>query len=182
MIFQTPTDYFELAQEIYLVQSMDILTIQPLTAFLRDLQSNNILNPEKLKVVINKAMKVRGLNASAIIGGMSCYNDPEMSYMRNLFDKDKIPAITISFDGDVLAKYLSGMVDCMVTTNGYSKQFMSELKKLADMVYPLINNKYKPDYTKNNKFANRNNSQEGEPSSFTSNINSTLDRMKRQFK
>ena len=59
---------------------------------------------------------------------------------------------------------------------------MSELKKLADMVYPLINNKYKPDYTKNNKFANRNNSQEGEPSSFTSNINSTLDRMKRQFK
>ena len=180
--FQTPTDYFELAQEIYLVQSMDILTIQPLTAFLRDLQSNNILNPEKLKVVINKAMKVRGLNASAIIGGMSCYNDPEMSYMRNLFDKDKIPAITISFDGDVLAKYLSGMVDCMVTTNGYSKQFMSELKKLADMVYPLINNKYKPDYTKNNKFANRNNSQEGEPSSFTSNINSTLDRMKRQFK
>ena len=171
--FQTPTDYFELAQEIYLVQSMDILTIQPLTAFLRDLQSNNILNPEKLKVVINKAMKVRGLNASAIIGGMSCYNDPEMSYMRNLFDKDKIPAITISFDGDVLAKYLSGMVDCMVTTNGYSKQFMSELKKLADMVYPLINNKYKPDYTKNNKFANRNNSQEGEPSSFTSNINST---------
>lgn len=180
--FQTPTDYFELAQEIYLVQSMDILTIQPLTAFLRDLQSNNILNPEKLKVVINKAMKVRGLNASAIIGGMSCYNDPEMSYMRNLFDKDKIPAITISFDGDVLAKYLSGMVDCMVTTNGYSKQFMSELKKLADMVYPLINNKYKPDYTKNNKFANRNNSQDGEPSSFTSNINSTLDRMKRQFK
>ncbi len=179
--FETPTGYFEIAQEIYLVQSMDILTIQPLTAFLRDLQSNNSLKPEKLKVVINKAMKVRGLNASAIIGGLSCYNDPEMSYMRNLFDKDKISSIAISFDGDVLSKYLSGMVDCIVTTNGYPKQFIAELKKLADMVYPLINNKYKPDYTKNNKFANRNEEQE-EKSSFSNNINSTLDRMKKQFK
>lgn len=179
--FKTPTEYFEIAQEIYLVQSMDILTIQPLTAFLRDLQSNNSLSAEKLKVVINKAMKVRGLNASAIIGGMSCYNDPEMSYMRNLFDKDKIPAISISFDGEVLSKYLSGMVDCIVTTNGYPKQFISELKKLADMVYPLINNKYKPDYTKNNKFAKRADEPE-EKIGFSSSINSTLDRMKKQFK
>ncbi len=180
--FQTPHEYFEIAQEIYLVQSMDILTIQPLTSFLRDLQSNNSLDSSKLKVVINKAMKVRGLNASAIIGGISCYNDPEMSYMRNLFDKDKIPAITISFDGEVLAKYLSGMVDCIVTTNGYSKPFMAELKKLVDMVYPLINNRFKPDYTKNNKFANRNNEQEEQQNNFSNTINNTLDRMKRQFK
>ena len=73
------------------------------------------------------------------------------------------------------------MVDCIVTTHGYPKQFIAELKKLADMVYPLINNKYKPDYTKNNKFANRNEEQE-EKSSFSNNINSTLDRMKKQFK
>ena len=36
--YKTDDRYFELAQEIYLVQTMDILTIQPLTAFLRDLQ------------------------------------------------------------------------------------------------------------------------------------------------
>lgn len=178
--FGTPYEYFELAQEIYLVQSMDILTIQPLTAFLRDLQSANHLNPAKLKVVINKAMKVRGLSANAIIGGMSCYNDPEMSYMRDLFDKDKIPSIAISFDGDVLSKYLSGMVDCIVTTNGYSKAFMSELRKLADMVYPLINSKAKTEHAKNNKFANENEEEQG--TSFSSSMNSTLDKMKRQFK
>lgn len=151
--FNTPHEYFELAQEIYLVQSMDILTIQPLTAFLRDLQSNNKLVPSKLKAVINKAMKVRGLSTKAIIGGMSCYNNPEMSYMREVFDKDKIPVIAIPFDEDVLSKYLSGMVDCFVSTNGYSKQFLSELKKLGDNVYPLVTNKFKPDYTKRNKFA-----------------------------
>jgi len=153
--FGTPTRYFELAQEIYMVQNMDILTIQPLTAFLRDLQSNNSLIPAKLKAVINQAMKVKGLSTKAIIGGMSCYNDPEMSYMRELFDKDKIPHTVISFDGDALARYLSGMVDCIVSINGYPKRFMLELRKLADMVYPLVNNKFKPDYSKNNKFAKR---------------------------
>lgn len=177
--FETPFEYFKLAQEIYLVQSMDILTIQPLTAFLRDLQSANMLDSTKLKIIINKAMKVRGLSTSAIIGGMSCYNDPEMSYMRNLFDKDKIQAITIPFDGDVLSRYLSGMVDCIVSINGYSKQFISELKKLSDMVYPLINNRFKVDYTKNNKFANNEQEQQD---SFSSSMNSTLDRMKKQFK
>ena len=177
--FDTPYEYFRLAQEVYLVQSMDILTIQPLTAFLRDLGSANSLNPEKLKVVINKAMKIRGLSTSAVIGGMSCYNDPEMSYMRNLFNKDKIPSCTISFDADVLAKYLSGMVDCIVTTNGYSKGFMSDLKKLADMVYPLINNKIRTDYTKNNKFANADNERQV---SFSKNMNETIDKMRNQFK
>ena len=179
--YQTPFEYFEIAQEIYLVQNMDILTIQPLTAFLRDLQSSNKLSPLKLKVIINQAMKIRGLSTSAIIGGMSCYNDPEMSYMRNLFDKDRIPVMTISYDADVQAKYLSGMVDCVVTINGYSKQFMTELKKLADMVYPLINSKGKIDYTKNNKFTETENGEEVQKS-FSRSMSNTLDKMKKQFK
>ena len=180
--FTTPFEYFGIAQEVYLVQTMDILTIQPLTAFLRDLQSNGVLVPSKLKIVINKAMRVRGLNTNAIIGGMSCYNDPEMSYMRNLFDKDKIKAITISFDGEVLSKYLSGMVDCIVTTNGYSKGFISELKKLADMVYPLINGRFKTDYKKNNKFAKEREEGQAEQDNFSNNMKSTLNRMKDQLK
>ena len=149
--FKTDETYFELAQEIYLVQSMDILTIQPLTAFLRDLQSSGKLVPSKLKAVINKAIKVRGLSTKAIIGGMSCYNNPEMSYMRELFDKEKIQTLVIPFDEDTLSKYLSGMVDCFVSTSGYSKQFLSELKKLGDNVYPLVTNKFKPEFTKKDK-------------------------------
>lgn len=177
--FKTPDKYFELAQEIYLVQSMDILTIQPLTAFLRELQSNNILVPSKLKAVINKEMKVRGLTTKAIIGGMSCYNNPEMSYMRELFDKDKIQTITISFDGDALSKYLSGMVDCFVSTNGYSKQFLSELKKLGDYVYPLITNKFKPEYAKKN---GRDEDANEERGGFPNSLNGTLSKMKKRLR
>ncbi len=174
--FTTPDKYFELAQEIYLVQSMDILTIQPLTAFLRDLQSNNKLVPSKLKVVINKEMKVRGLSTKAIVGGMSCYNNPEMSYMRELFDRDKIPVITIPFDEDALSKYLSGMVDCFVSTSGYSKQFISELKSLGDHVYPLVSSRFRPDYEKATR-----RSEEGR-GSFSNSMSDTLNKMKQGLK
>ncbi len=175
--FKTAYEYFNIAQEIYLVQSMDILTIQPLTAFLRDLETINMNIQSKFKIVLNKAMRVRGLSEKAIVGGMSCYNDPEMSYMRDLFNRDKIQVITIPFDEDALSKYLSGIVDCIVTTNGYSKQFMSELKTLADDVYPLVTNKYRQDYSKNNKFANEN-----QENNFSNSMNSTLAKMKGNMK
>ena len=60
--FETDFGYFAASQEIYLVQSMDIITIQPLTAFLRDLQSKNIYQPENLRIVINKELPVKTLN------------------------------------------------------------------------------------------------------------------------
>ena len=173
--YKTPDAYFELSQEIYLVQTMDILTIQPLTAFLRELQSNDKLDPSKLKIVINKEMRVRGLSVKAIVGGMSCYNNPEMSYMRELFDREKIPVITIPFDEDTLSKYLSGMVDCIVSTSGYSRQFLVELKKLSDSVYPLVTNKFRPDYSKNNKFSSNANEQK-------QGFSNTLSRMKDSLK
>ena len=72
--FDTDFGYFAASQEIYLVQSMDILTIQPLTAFLRDLQSKNIFQPENLRIVINKELPVKSLTIKTIIGGLSFYN------------------------------------------------------------------------------------------------------------
>ena len=45
--FSTPIEYFDKSQEIYLVQSMDVLTIQPLTEFLRELKVKNVLDDRK---------------------------------------------------------------------------------------------------------------------------------------
>lgn len=47
--FNTPIEYFAKAQELYLVQSMDVLTIQPLTEFLRELKIKNAL--EELSLI-----------------------------------------------------------------------------------------------------------------------------------
>lgn len=142
--FDTDISCFENSQEIYLVQSMDILTIQPLTAFLRDLKAKNVLSQDKLRIVVNKEARVKSLNAKVVIGGMAYYNDPAMSFMTELFNKDNIRYCTIPFDEQVYSKYLSGLVNCKVSTNGYTKNFMTALKQLGNMVYPLLNNKFKP--------------------------------------
>ena len=100
--FDTPIQYFEKTQEIYLVQTFDILTIQPLTAFLRELKSKNVLDQNKLRVVLNKALKLRGVNDKTIIGGMAYYNDPAMSFMTELFDKNTVRYIAVPFNEEVI--------------------------------------------------------------------------------
>ena len=168
--FDTPFGYFANAQEIYLVQSMDILTIQPLTAFLRELKTNGILDQEKLRVVVNKEIKVRGLTSKTIIGGMSFYNDPSMSYMTELFNKDKIKACTLPFEDSTYSKYLETLVNCNVSISGYSKSFMNSLKILGNMVYPLLSKqtyiKSGPDYTRSN---------------FSDEMNNTLNQMRNKY-
>ena len=167
--FDTPFSYFANSQEIYLVQSMDILTIQPLTAFLRDLKSKNILVPEKLRVVINKETRIRGLNPKVIIGGMAFYNAPAMTFMTELFNKDSVKYTTIPFNEQTYAKYLEALVNCRISLNGYDKNFMQALKGLANMVYPLLSNKYRPveNY--------------GAKDAFPSQTNNVLEQMKKKF-
>lgn len=139
--FDTPFDVFQYAQEIYLVQSMDILTIQPLTAFLRELKAKNAVIHEKLKIVINKEARIRGLSPKVVIGGMAFYNDPSMTFMTELFNKDAIKYTNIPFSDVVYTKYIEGLVNCKISLNGYDKNFMGSLKELAKMVYPLLSSK-----------------------------------------
>ena len=126
--------------QIYLVQSYDILTIQPLTAFLRDLKAKNILVPDKLRIVLNKVLKVRSVTEKTIVGGIAYYNDPAMSFMTELFNKDTIKYCTIPFEEQIYSRYLEGLVNCQISINGYSKNFMMNLDKLSNMVYPLLTN------------------------------------------
>lgn len=167
--FNTPVDFFALSQELYVVQTLDILTIQPMTAFLRDLKAKNILNPEKIKIVINKEIRVRGLTSKAIIGGLAFYNDPAMSFMTELFNKETVKYCTIPFEDEVYSKYLEAMLDCQITLSGYSKNFMVKLKELANMVYPLLNS--------NNRSSLGNYSN----AKFSSDINKTLQQMKNKY-
>ena len=161
-----------MAQEIYLVQSYDILTIQPLTAFLRNLKSRNILDPNKLRIVLNKVLRVRSISERVIIGGMSSYNDPSMSYMTELFDKDRVQYCVIPFDQEAYSKYLDGLVNCEISTKGYPKNFVASLDKLANMMYPLLNN---------DKPANKFNTYNQNTSNFSSDMNATLNKMKNRY-
>lgn len=169
--FDTNPEIFEKSQEIYLVQSMDVLTIQPLTAFLRNLKSKDILKPEKLKIVINKSAKIRSLNAKTLIGGMSCYNSPNMTYMTELFNKDTIKYCEIPFEMQNYVKYLDSLANCVISLNGYTKQFITSLRELANMVYPLVNKQ--PYSTAFDEKRNRN--------PFSSQTNEILNKMKKNY-
>ena len=167
--FDSPNEYFNYAQEIYLIQSLDILTIQPLTAFLRKLKEKNILKQEKIRIVLNKTVKLRGINDKTIIGGMAYYNDPTMSYMTELFDRNEVKYLSIPFDEEVYTKYLEGIINCDISIKGYSKQFLQVLTSLTEMIYPVIetNNTYRPPDLAN--------------SAFSPSINNTLDQMKKRY-
>ena len=168
--FTTSMGYFKQSQETYLVQSMDILTIQPLTAFLRELKAKNVLDEKKLRIILNKSVKVRGVTEKTIIGGMAFYNDPAMSFMTELFDRNLIKYISIPFDEEVYIKYLESIIDCEVDLKGYTKQFMQVLKELANMIYPLVSGSstYRPPSVANNR-------------AFSPQMNNTLDQMKRKY-
>lgn len=166
--FETDENIFKNSKEIYLIQSMDILTIQPMTAFLRELKNKGILDSKKLRIIINKYEKIRNISPKVIIGGMAYYNDPSMSFMTELFNKDNIQHTILPLDIDVYLKYLESLITCEISTKGYTKSFMTALNGLAGMVYPLIN-KREPRGTKTRY------------KGFSSDMDQTLNKMKRSY-
>ena len=174
--FKTYTDYFINAQEIYLVQSYDILTIQPLTAFLNELQHKNALDENKLRIVLNKTLRLKKLTDKMVIGGISRYNDPATTYQNTLFNYETIRYTNIPFEEQTYAKYLERLVDCEVSLSGYSKIFLEALNKLGKMVYPLIANniKYKPN-------RNYNDYNKKQTTQFNSSMDATLNKMRKNI-
>lgn len=179
--FDTPMEYFQKTQEIYLVQTFDILTIQPLTAFLRELKSKNILDQNKLRVILNKAVKIRGINDKTIIGGMAYYNDPAMSFMTELFDKATVRYITIPFDEDVYAKYLEGVINCEISIKGYPKNIVQIFQELSNIVYPVVSGKATYGSTKGSAKKSTYVPPQIQSNGFTPSMNSTLDQMKKRY-
>ena len=170
--FDTPIEYFANAQEIYLVQSMDVLTIQPLTAFLKELKNRDALEQNKIRIIVNKAMRLRGMTTKQVVGGMSRYNNPEMSMMTELFDRNLIVPIEIPFDVDVYAKYIEALAECNVSISKYPKEFQNILKKLAAVIYPLLPAKNsKEKVQRGYQYSN----------GFSNNVNNTLNNMKKKY-
>ena len=167
--FDTIPEYFKASQEVYLVQTYDILTIQPLTKFLRDCLDKGILSVDKLRIVINKEIRMKKLTKSLLIGGISTYNDPGLDYMKELFDPNMIMATSIPFDVDTYETYLENIVDCRISLKGYSNDFKQALAVLANMVYPLSTSRM------------QNNSQRLTRQNDFNKMNDTLSKMKNNF-
>ena len=194
--FETDVNYFTQSNEIYLVQTMDAFTIQPLTKFLSSLKSRNILDENKLRVVINKYVKLKRLDYKLIIGGMSKYNEPSMTLQRDLFNPDIIKSVIIPFSEKNYAKYLEEIAMCQLSLNDYTQDLLSALENLKQMVFPQMqnnttqsNNRMYGNYEKKEKqhkfsfFGKKEKQNVQQPqintqTQFTNDINDTLNRMR----
>ena len=154
--FETPIDYFDKAQE-----------------FLRLSQLKNINFENKIRIILNKCLKIKGGSSRAIVKGMSKYNNEDLSLMKDLFNVDQVKVVAeIPFDEDVYIKYLESLINCEIKINGYPKAFKQMLNNLANIIYPLLPNKNKKKQKGGyNSYSN----------SFSSGMNNTLDNMRKKY-
>lgn len=131
--FSTDVDYFDFSEQIYLVQTMDVLTIQPLTEFLSELKSKNAINDKKIRIILNKFMNFDEITIAKLIGGLAFYNAPSMTYMQQIFNKNGIKYTTISYNQQAYEIYLRNVAKCQFSTN-YPVEFKKELELLANDV------------------------------------------------
>ena len=132
--FDSPLELFKICQNIYIVQDMDILNLQPITAFLRELKYRGI-HLEKGKVIINKHMKC-ALPAKRVIEGISYYSNPEMTIYDELFVKN-INYYIIPYDESNQKKYIEGLYLCKMNYSDFTEDFKEALEHLASSVYPV---------------------------------------------
>ena len=187
--FNTNINYFIKSTEMYLVQTMDALTIQPLTLFLSELKLKGALDESKLRVIVNKEIKLKLLNEKMILGGMAKYNEPSMTLQRDLFNPNNIKYVKVPFEEQTYARYIEAIALCQISLSGYSEKFMASLNELANMVFPLVpggqnrnHTDYSPNYEKAKKggwFGNKNKKQAN--TQFSSGVNGTLDKMRSNY-
>lgn len=133
--FTTPIDYFRQCQEIYIVQDMDILNINQLTMFLRNLKSKGI-SMQKLRVIINKHVKC-ALTAKDILDGIATYTSYDLKMYDELFNSASIPYYILPFDIDNYRKYVEMVYKYSNKFATFSEDFRQNLEKIINSIYPV---------------------------------------------
>ena len=141
--FDTGLEFFNIAQDIYFVQTFDILTIQAMTSFIKKLKMNKVDYENKMKIIVNKHVNLGTITERAIVAALSVYNSPDTTYQLDLFDRNSVEYFTIPFEEKNYCKYLEEVVKCKLTIRGYSKSLLNSLNKLAKSVYPINGKKAK---------------------------------------
>ena len=136
--FETNLEYYTYSNQIFTVQSLDVLTMQPLTIHLKKLKELGIISDSKISIILNKEVPVKGLTKKLMIGGLSMYNSPNMEERVELFNKDNVKVYSVPFDIQAYQKYLENIVHCKFEIAGYPKKFITELKLIAENIYPEI--------------------------------------------
>ncbi|MBQ9313652.1 MAG: hypothetical protein IJ220_01425 [Clostridia bacterium] len=130
--FWTPYEYFEKAQEIYIVQDMDIMKMQETTMFIRDIKNRGI-DTRKIKIIVNKYVKCL-LTPKKLVEGLSYYNDPQMSFIDELLDS-KVQYFMVPFNVENYAKYVDCVYKNVIDFRKFTPDFIEAIKEISNSVY-----------------------------------------------
>ena len=136
--FETNLEYYTYSNQIFTVQSLDVLTMQPLTIHFKKLKELGMISDAKISIILNKEVPVKGLTKKLMIGGLSMYNSPNMEERVELFNRDNVKVYSVPFDIQAYQKYLENIVHCKFEIAGYPKKFITELQLIAENIYPEI--------------------------------------------
>lgn len=152
--FTTPTDYFRLCQEVYVVQDMDILNINQITLFLRELKNRGV-PMSKIRVIINKHVKC-ALTAKDILDGIATYTSYDLKMYDELFTSGNIPYYILPFSEENYKKYIEMVFKYSNLFSSFTEDFKNNLNKLINSIYPIGNSydKYQASVHKRSKKSN----------------------------
>lgn len=133
--FTTPADYFRLCQEIYVVQDMDIININQLTIFLRQLKAKGI-PMHKIRVIINKHVNC-ALTAKDILDGIATYTSYDLKMYDELFNSSTIPYYILPFDVENYKKYVEMVFKYSNKFATFTEDFKENLNRIINSIYPI---------------------------------------------
>ncbi len=132
--FSTPLDYFRLAQDIYIVQDMNILNINQITMFLRELKQRGI-GMDKIKIVINKYVDC-SLSSKDIVDGIATYTSYDLRMYDELFNPKRIQYFILPFDVENYKKYIDMVYKYSNKFSSFTKEFQDNLNQIINTIYP----------------------------------------------
>lgn len=132
--FSTPLDYFRLANDIYIVQDMNVLNIQQVTMFLRELKQRGI-GMDKIKIVINKFVDC-SLTSKDIIDVMATYTSYDLKMYDELFNPKRIQYFILPFDVDNYTKYIEMVFKYSNKFASFTPNFQQNLNQIINSIYP----------------------------------------------
>ena len=156
--FSTPVDYYRLAQDIYVIQDMDILNVNQITMFLKEIKTRGI-PMNKVKIVINKHVKC-ALTSKDLIDGIATYSSLDMNMIDPdpLFDTSGLQYFILPFDQENYTKYIEMLFKSSNAFSTFTREFKMALEMLVNAIYPIgisntEDNRYeKPKHKKFNLF------------------------------
>lgn len=133
--FTTPTDFFRLCQEIYIVQDMNVLNINQISIFLRQLKSKGI-PLHKVRVIINKHVRCT-LTAKEILDGIAVYTSYDLKMYDELLNSSTIPYYILPFDTENYRKYIEMVHKYSNKFASFTDDFRQNLVKIINAIYPI---------------------------------------------